>query len=62
MLNIKFVPLLSIHFLPKKAKKIPLFWYRFNIVCHCRLRIAFRIVFRNKKLYRFGVALSLSQR
>ena len=42
------------------VRNIPLFQYRIDIVCHCRLRIAFRIVFRNKNLYRFGVALSPS--
>ena len=42
-------------------KKIPLSRYRINVACHCRLRIAFPIVYRTKKSYRFGVALSLWQ-
>ena len=28
-------------------------WHRFDIACHHRLLIVFRIVFRNRKRYRF---------
>ena len=54
----KHPPLLT-KFTP--GKKTPLFRYRIDIVCRCRLRIALRIVFRNKKSCRFGVAFPPSQ-
>ena len=34
-------------------------WHRFDIACHHRLLIVFRIVFRNRKRYRFDSDIAI---